>query len=166
MKFNSLLACLLMSWTSVSLALPNDARSFVGVWEVTYSCKSDATGVYAESCKDGAFDYFQLNLQADGDRLCGLHSATAHLGNRVDEDEGNEPSISGRISGNTASVTFQSSWGGTGQATLVRQGNMIRWKVTSHDDQQSWIPMDATLLYQPTGPRVWLPKCRIKANNI
>lgn len=162
MNFNNFLACFLVLSASTSTALAADAQSFDGGWKVVYSCEG-ATRVYAERCKEGARDYFELSLQTVGDRICGLHSATAHMGNRVDEDEGNEPSISGKVSGNTASVTFHSNWGGAGQATLVREGNTIHWKIISHDDQQSWIPMEATLLYQPPEPKTWLPKCQTEA---
>lgn len=101
--------------------------------------------IYAQRCAEGVQDYFELDLWSDGDRLCGTHSATAHLGNRVDEDEDWTPSVAGRINGDSAVVRFHSHWGAWGRAKISVLGGKLIWKVLDQDDGVSWIPKQAQL---------------------
>jgi uncharacterized protein len=124
-----------------------------GDWEIVYSCEG-ATGIYAERCSNGDRDHFELYLWSTGNHLCGVHAATAQLGNRVDEDEDTEnPSINGNINNNSATIEFHSSEGATGEATIKVIKNKLYWKVTKQDSDPkyhfSWIiPKEAILLKQ------------------
>ncbi|MBV8474364.1 MAG: DUF1311 domain-containing protein, partial [Hyphomicrobiales bacterium] len=65
---------------------PDNVGSFEGRWSETYPCNLDK-----EEC-GGRSDMFSLDLWSSGARLCGSHIATAHLGNRVDENDSMFPS--------------------------------------------------------------------------
>jgi uncharacterized protein YecT (DUF1311 family) len=133
--------------TDQAKRVPPPSPSFNGLWKLVYSC-ADATGIYADRCKAGQQDYFEIRLWSDGNKLCGTHVATAQLGGKVDETDGTPTSITGQIQQNSATVTFHSAWGGNGKASITRVGDTLRWKVISRDDGQSWIPSEATLSYR------------------
>jgi hypothetical protein len=98
-------------------------------------------------------DRFELTLWIDGRRLCGTHAATAHVGNRVDEDEDWTPSLIGTFNHNSALVQFQSHWGGSGHARIERKGDKLYWDVVDQDGGTSWIPDHAVLAQKPDGAR-------------
>lgn len=126
------------------------AAALDGHWEAKFPCTAEAArGLWAEKCAEAGGDYFELNLWSEGDRLCGTHAATAHLGNRVDEDETWTPSIAGRMKDATAVVRFHSHWGAWGHAEVrVRRGKLF-WKVLDQDDGMSWMPDEAELKRTP-----------------
>jgi hypothetical protein len=121
---------------------PGNAASTDGQWKVVWPC-TEASGPYKDRCSNHSYwDYFELDLWSEGDRLCGDHAATAHLQNKVDEtgDEMDGPSIRGDVTGDTARVSFRSPWGATGQATIRIDGDQLRWDIITRDKGQSWIP--------------------------
>lgn len=135
------------------------ASPLAGFWKLTYSC-AGATDLYAERCKQGDRDVYELSIMVQGSRVCILHAATAHLGNRVDEDEGLEPSMTGVMdAAGNATVHYRSAWEGTGTATLRVEGGALHWKVTSKVDGQSSIPDEAVLARVAAGPFDRMPEC-------
>lgn len=119
-----------------------------GAWEAIYPCETDSSSYgdpNEKKCEAGVRDYFDLQLWSEGGLICGTHAATAHLGNRVDEDEDWGPSIAGLLKGNSASVRFRSSWGGTGHASIRLEAGALYWDVLDHDAGTSWIPDHAVL---------------------
>lgn len=121
---------------------------FDGVWEIVWSC-AGSSGLYAERCADGVRDSFTLAFQTKGEVICGYHSATAQLGNRIDSSfDGEDPSIIGAIVGNSATVQFTSAWGAKGTALLLANGDELRWNILQQSEgerESSWLPAKATL---------------------
>lgn len=120
---------------------------FEGEWEIKYSCEG-ATEPYIERCRQGVRDVFNLSLIQQGQRVCGYHLVTGHLGNRVDEGDLGPPgpSVTGFASGNVATLNYRSArTEEMGQARLTRTGDTIIWHVLRplHDD--NWFPDDAVL---------------------
>lgn len=134
------------------------ASPLVGIWKKEYGCEG-ASGVYEDRCRQGERDVFMLAIQVSGRRVCIEHMATSNLGNRVDEAEG-DPTMTGEFKGNTATVRFRSSWGGTGSALLRVENNTLYWKVVARDDGQSLLPAEETLTRMAAGPYDHLPACQ------
>ena len=135
-----------------------------GEWKFTWSCEG-ATGMYAESCARGDRDYFFLELWTKRNAVCGFHTATAQLGNRVDEGDqldGN-PTITGTVDGTSATVTFRSAWGATGTATLQVEGDKLQWKILTQSEGMSWVPKMATLDKQSPSIKAAVRKCQLPA---
>lgn len=137
------------------LASPNP---LVGIWKKEFSC-AQLSGVYEQRCKQGERDKFQISIVVDGDRVCALHVVWANMGNRVDEVEDLQPSMMGKTQGNTATVRFSSTWGGTGTATLRVLGNELHWRVNRKDEGESWIPDEAVLERVPAVALDRMPEC-------
>ena len=101
---------------------------------------------------------FDLDLKQLGSRITGRHCATTERATRVDctMDDG-EPdtsaiSIVGIAHGDTADVTFTSSYGlndagkpVTGKARIIREGALIHWKIVGEPDGEEYLPFDARL---------------------
>jgi hypothetical protein len=102
---------------------------------------------------------FQLAVRVSGDHVCIIHMATSGLGNRVDEVEDLDPSMTGKVNGSGATVRFSSTWGGTGTAVLRVEGNALHWKVGAKDNGESLIPDEEVLTRMPAGPYDRLPEC-------
>jgi hypothetical protein len=116
------------------------ASPFDGNWSATYPCTLGAA-----ECRDRSADLFNLELWSQGKNLCGTHLATAHLGDRVDENDSVKPSISGTVRGNNAIVSFvSSSWGGSGHARLTISGKRLRWHTLDRLGT-TWLPGDTML---------------------
>ena len=133
------------------VAVPNIAaarESMTGTWQTTWSC-DNATGVFEQRCREGMRDSFTLRILVKGSTLCALHAATAQMGNRVDESEGPEPSITGRVVGTNAKITFSSSWEAKGTASLVLKGEILEWKLLSQEGSRHWLPSEAALMRVP-----------------
>lgn len=130
----------------------------IGIWKKEYSC-DQLRGIYAERCKQGERDKFQLSIVVEDDNICALHVVWARMGNRVDEVEDLQPSMTGKTNGNTATVRFNSTRGGTGIATLRVQGSELRWKVSGKDEGESWIPDEAVLVRVPAVAFDRMPEC-------
>ncbi|RZA16819.1 MAG: DUF1311 domain-containing protein, partial [Proteobacteria bacterium] len=77
----------------------------VGIWEKAFYCEQ-LSGIYEERCKQGERDKFQLSIVVEGSHVCALHVVWANMGNRVDEMEGVQPSMTGKTDGDTATVSF------------------------------------------------------------
>lgn len=133
-------------------------HQLVGFWEKTFTCDG-LSGIYAERCKQGARDRFQLSIVVLGGRICALHAVSANMGNRVDEVEDRQPSMTGTTAGNDATVHFRSTWGGTGTAVLHIEGKALHWKATPGNQEPSYIPDDAVLQRVPAGPSDRMPEC-------
>ena len=132
-------------------AAPNIAaagESMTGTWRVIWPC-ANATGVFEQRCSEGTRDSFTLRILVKGSTLCALHAATAQMGNRVDESEGPEPSITGRVVGTNAKITFSSSWEAKGTASLVLKGDIPEWKLLSQEGSRHWLPSEAALMRVP-----------------
>jgi hypothetical protein len=123
-------------------------ESMTGTWRITLPC-DNATGMYMQRCSEGMRDSFTLKIFVKGSTLCALHAATAQMGNRVDEVEGPEPSITGQVVGPSAKANFSSSWGAKGTASLELKGETLEWKLRSQDGGRLWIPSTAALLRVP-----------------
>jgi uncharacterized protein len=134
------------------------ASPLAGIWKKEYACDR-LSGMYAERCKQGERDMFKLAIVVKGDRVCILHVVWANMGNRIDEVEDDQPSMTGKVSGNMATIRFLSTWGGTGTATLRVDGNTLHWKVSAKDDGESWIPDEEVLPRVPADPGERMPKC-------
>jgi hypothetical protein len=144
----------------------SSAAPLDGEWKFTWSCEG-ATGMYAEECAQGARDYFLLELWTEKDAVCGFHTATAPLGNRVDEGDlldGN-PTITGTVDGTSAKVTFRSAWGATGSATLQVEGDKLQWKILTQSEGMSWVPKMATLDKQSPSIKAAVRKCQLPAEH-
>lgn len=125
------------------------ASPLAGVWKKEYSCDG-VTGIYKERCEQGERNMFELAVAVSGERVCVLHVVWANMGNRIDEVEDTQPSMTGTLDGKGgATVRFRSTWGGTGTATLRVEGNALHWKVDTKDKGESWIPDEATLPRDP-----------------
>jgi uncharacterized protein len=155
------LACLQHAYASriaelrARLASPSP---LVGIWKKEFSC-AQLSGVYEQRCKQGERDKFQLSIVVESGHVCALHVVWANMGNRVDEVEDLQPSMTGKANGNTATVRFSSTWGGTGTATLRVQGNELHWKVSEKDEGESWIPDEAVLERVPAVAFDRMPEC-------
>lgn len=134
------------------------ASPLAGIWKKEYAC-DQATGPFEERCRQGQRDKFQLSIIVHGDRICALHVVWANMGNRVDEVEDRQPSMTGKVNGNVATVGFRSTWDGTGTATMRVEGNTLHWKVTAKDEGESWIPDDAVLQRVPADRYDRMPDC-------
>jgi len=155
------LACLQRMYTSRIAELHARSASnspLVGIWKKEFSC-DQLSGIYEQTCKQGERDKFQLSIVVEGDHVCALHVVWANMGNRVDEIEDVQPSITGKTDGNTATVHFSSTWGGTGTATLRVEGDSLHWKVTGKDQGESWILDEALLQRIPAGAYDRMPEC-------
>lgn len=119
------------------------ASRWNGRWSVTFPC------LLSKAECDGRSDVFDVDFWSRGSRLCGSHFVTAHLGNRVDGNDGDRPSIVGTIDGPTATVAFKSSWGGSGHAKVIKIDDHLFWRIIDHDDVDSWFPDEAVLTQQP-----------------
>jgi hypothetical protein len=96
-------------------------------------------------CKNCS-DIFELELRTEGHRICGAHFATARFHARVDNGEGAEgPTMSGTARGDSAVVTFESTWGGGGTAKLSRRGGRLLWEVVRWNQGVAWLPERAEL---------------------
>jgi uncharacterized protein len=155
------IACLQHAYASRNselIARLASASPLVGVWKKEYSC-DQLSGIYAERCKQGKRDKFQLSIVVEGNNICALHVIWANMGNRVDEVEDLQPSMTGKTNGNTATVRFSSTWGGTGTATLRVQGSELHWKVSGKNEGESWIPDEAVLVRVPAVAYDRMPEC-------
>lgn len=155
------LACLQHAYASRIAELQArlaSANLLVGIWKKEFSC-DQLSGIYEERCKQGERDKFQLSIVVEGKRVCALHVVWANMGNRVDEVEDLQPSMTGKTHGNTATVRFSSTWGGTGTATLRVQGNSLHWKVTGKNKGESGIPDEAVLQRIPAVAYDRVPEC-------
>jgi uncharacterized protein len=154
-------ACLQRAYASRIAELRARSASpspLAGIWIKESSC-DQLSGLYEERCKQGERDKFQLSIVVDGAHVCALHVVWANTGNRVDEVENLQPSMTGKTDGNTATVRFSSTWGGTGTAILRAQGNSLHWKVSVKDKGESWIPDEAVLQRIPAAPNDRMPEC-------
>lgn len=140
-------------WPLLLLATCLSARAsqspLQGDWQVVWSCR-DAVGAFADRCAEGDRDYFRLSLVIRDNQVCGLHIATAQLGNRVDEGAllDGKPTLEGLARGHTANVNFRSAWGATGVARIALADGKLHWRVVTQSDGTSWIPKDALLVKQ------------------
>lgn len=134
------------------------ASPLTGVWKKEFSCDG-LSGIYEERCRQGQRDKFQLSIVVDGERVCGLHVVWARMGSRIDEVEGEEPSMTGVARGNAATVRFRSTWDGSGTASLRADGDTLVWKVSTKGAGESWIPDEAVLQRIPAGPTDRMPAC-------
>lgn len=134
------------------------ASPLAGIWKKEFSC-DQLSGIYEERCKQGERDKFQLSIVVNGGRVCALHVVWANMGNRIDEVEDVQPSMTGNTDGKVATVRFNSTWGGTGTAVLSAQGNLLHWKVDAKDSGESWIPDEAVLQRIPAAPYDRMPEC-------
>lgn len=134
------------------------ASRLVGIWKKEYACDR-LSGIYEERCKQGERDMFKLAIVVNGDRVCILHVVWANMGNRIDEVEDDQPSMTGKVNGNVATVRFGSTWGGTGTAILRTDGNTLHWKVNAKDHGESWIPDEEVLPRVSADPYDRMPRC-------
>lgn len=155
------LACLQHAYASRIAELRARSASnspLVGIWKKEFSC-DQLRGIYEDRCKQGERDKFQLSIMVEGHRICALHVVWANMGNRVDEVEDEQPSMTGKTDGNMATVRFSSKWGGTGTATLHVEDHSLHWKVTGKDKGESWIPDEAVLQRIPAAASDTMPAC-------
>jgi uncharacterized protein len=134
------------------------ASAIVGFWKKEFAC-DQATGRYKEMCKQGARDSFWLAIAVNGEQVCIIHRATGQMGNRVDEADDFDPSMTGKIDARGAKVQFRSSYGGMGTALLHADRNVLHWKVSAKDGGRSWIPDEEVLPRVPASLDDRMPKC-------
>ena len=124
---------------AVALHVQAAPSSMEGTWEARWACKQ------GPGCPAGE-DIFHLDLRTHGDQVCAKVLASAHGGNKVEEDEDVEPpSIVGRFQGAGATVAYTSNWGGHGVASIRVEGPSLSWRVLWHDAGESYIPSQAVL---------------------
>jgi hypothetical protein len=88
---------------------------------------------------------FSLDLVQNGTQLQGGHEAVVQQGNKIDALE---QSIDGKVNGQVATVTFQSSFAsekGEAQVSFIDQ-NTIFWKITKSPGGEFYLPAQATLV--------------------
>jgi hypothetical protein len=90
-----------------------------------------------------------LTLEQHGTVITGYHSAVGQRGAKVDEvtaDSG-QPSITGEINGNVATVKFRSGYPdstGGGTARLTLRGSFLYWEITKTQGEH-YLPRTARL---------------------
>lgn len=116
---------------------------------------SDFSGVWtAPVCPPGIkyapgkCSQFVLELFQKQDRVCGSHVFATASASMVDEG-GSNPSISGNISSDTASVNLLSSRGKaqvpvSAELTLAASANSLQWKRTDKPGRDDLLPPAAT----------------------
>ena len=124
----------LLAWSSQGGAVDSP---MAGTWEVERKCSN--TG-YLKCIPES----FSVRLFIKDGRLCGTHSSVAQGGNKVDELGGKEPTLTGQVSGKTATVAFRSSFEGKGKAAIALSRTHLRWHILEQDGE-AWLPPDATL---------------------
>jgi hypothetical protein len=111
------------------------------------SWRADAPSCNAEELRREAptlaCDSFTLTLWSAGHKLCGELKSTGSYTRKVDDSD-----ISGSIKGNTASVRFQSSWGGSGTAVIRVAGKRLYWHIMGEPVGENYVWNDAVLLKQ------------------
>jgi len=125
---------------------------FDGDWIITYDC-SGATGPYKDMCDQGVRDIFMLfSVTRHGDHICAYHLVTAHLGNRVDEGDLENPcegpSVCGTVRNNTAIVYFCSKrlkTPGKAKITYNPHNDTLAWTLLSPSNESGWFPDRAVL---------------------
>ncbi len=150
------------AWLAPDAAL---ASPMDGSWKVVWPCSTARDAFLPERCREGDNDYFELQLWSTGTKLCGVHAATARLGNRVDEVETWGPSVVGVVGRGPVTVQFRSHWGATGHATLRLVKGRLHWRVIDSNetpdthDRSSWIPDRAVLRRQRPSDKRTPPAC-------
>ena len=129
-----------------------------GIWLKSFPCYH-ANAVPPAVCSQEEQDGFYLAIRIEGDRLCAAHSVSTHAGGHVYNSEDRNPSIIGRVKGKDAKIRFESSFGGTGTATLRVNGDMLHWEITTQDGGEHWLPHEAELHRIPAGPSDQMPAC-------
>jgi len=134
--FAAALAC-------ASIASGACAGPFDGVWSITFGCDENSSPL----CRERP-DSFSLTLWSTGRNLCGNKVATAYGQNKIEEDDGDDPTIIGKSAGARAIVTFTDSEGGSGRARLSLRGRQLGWHIialTQGTGGDDYLPQDAVL---------------------
>ena len=85
---------------------------------------------------------FSLDLARRGGRMDGSYCAVTPNATRVDCVS----PLSGRVSGDVATVTFTSAYGGgSGTARITRRGDRLHWTLLTRPRSDFYAPPDATL---------------------
>ena len=111
--------------------------TMAGTWEARWACSKEAS----QNCTP---DSFAVRLFVKNGSVCGTHASVVRGGNKVDELGGTEPSLIGQVVGNTATITFLSSFEGKGKAAITLTGKHLQWQIVE-DDGEHWLPLNATL---------------------
>ena len=123
-----------LAWTAPGTAAESP---MAGTWKVKFRCVK----VGSQNCMP---EWFSLRLFVNDGRLCGTHVSVTRGGNKVDEIGGEEPSLTGQVSGNKATVTFRSAFDGQGKAAITLSRGQLRWQILEQEGEH-WLPSDVTL---------------------
>lgn len=132
----------------VAAEAPHHGSPFDGRWRIDYSCKQ-STGLYADRCAAGDRDYLEINLAAQGQKLCGTGNATAQLENR---DGG--AAVVGTVLGKRAQVRWDILGAhGQGEMELSGKSMIFRLGVATPDDNSGWsFPPPPVVMLTKMGP--------------
>ena len=78
---------------------------------------------------ESASQSFSIDLFKKGNEISGRYCFITNNGNRIDCNEGNEMNINGVIKNNVGLVSFESTFGGIGRATLSIKNEMLIFEV-------------------------------------
>lgn len=81
---------------------------------------------------EGKTDSFTLDLIRSGEHLTGKYCFITNNGNRIDCEGGGEENIDGVIKGNVATVSFNSTFGGAGKATISIVNDILTYKIDDY----------------------------------
>jgi hypothetical protein len=123
-----------LSWLPFAHAA---SSPLAGTWKATIQCSKKADS----SCQP---EFFAIRLFVRGGEVCGKHSSVAMQGNKVDEMDDSEPSLTGTMDGSIAKISFNSAFGGSGWAQVSSTGKTLNWRITK-DDGVHYLPPKVTL---------------------
>ncbi|WP_436876407.1 hypothetical protein [Siccibacter turicensis] len=72
-----------------------------------------------------------IELSEEGGHISGRYCFITNRGNRIDCAEEDDINITGVISNNVATVTFMSTFGGAGKATLIVNGDKLEYSLVN-----------------------------------
>lgn len=130
-KSCQILLCILLCMGLYVPATAQEIADFQGSW----------------SDESGRELFFSLELFQDGTILTGYHCGTTQNASRVDcSMEGEDLTIAGTVTGQTANVKFTSAYSGQiGMAKLTREGDTLVWEITAFPNGEYYLPDNATL---------------------
>jgi hypothetical protein len=118
-----------------------------GQWLFRYPCDR-LTGMYADRCKAGEGDFFQLFLRKSGNEVCGSYALTTQGQNHVDEGEVKDWTFVETKSTAAYHVRFLFD-GDSGEATIRVDDAGLHWDVI----KETKIVQTNSMIVSPSPPK-------------